>query len=168
MSCITWSTWRSHWCLHKALCKAFISIICRMHTIYTLILRVLIIAAILCIVALKLCNGKTIPIKTTYERPLFFDCTTCNCCSNHCGHRWFELHENDENTQCASYAYQRHICACPKVYNMCISFPGEALKHTFEKYASEPYQTMRYWICDLLCLSKCASSDSITLGSDVF
>ena len=40
-----------------------------MHTIYTFTLRVLIIAAILQIVALKLCSGKMIPITTTYECP---------------------------------------------------------------------------------------------------
>ena len=54
--------------MHNALCKAFIIIICRMHTIYTCLLRVLIIAAIWSIVALKFCSGNTIPIKTTYER----------------------------------------------------------------------------------------------------
>ena len=98
--------------------------------------------------------------------PTYVDCTKCNCYSNHCGHPWFELHENDENIQCASYANHRHICACPKVYNVCISFPSEALKHTFEKYASEHHQTMKYGMCDLLGLCKCASSQRITQCSD--
>ena len=39
-----------------------------MHTVYTFTLRVLILAAILYIVALKFYSGKTIPNKTTYER----------------------------------------------------------------------------------------------------
>ena len=39
-----------------------------MHTIYAFTLRVLILAAVLYIVARKLCSGKTIPIKTAYER----------------------------------------------------------------------------------------------------
>ena len=30
--------------------------------------------------------------------PTQVDCTKCNCCSNLSGHRWFELHENGENT----------------------------------------------------------------------
>ena len=40
-----------------------------MRTIYTFTLRVLIIAATLYIVALLFCNGKRIPIQTTYGRP---------------------------------------------------------------------------------------------------
>ena len=98
--------------------------------------------------------------------PTSLGCTKCNCCSNHCEHRRFEFHENDENTQCPSYAHRRHICACPKVYDMCISFPSEALKQTFEIHASESYKTMEYWIWHLLRLRKCTSSGRITLCSD--
>ena len=34
--------------------------------------------------------------------------------------------------------------ACPKVFSMCISFPREALKLTFEKCPSELHETMKY------------------------
>ena len=54
--------------MHKALCKVFISIIIRTHTVYTFTLRVFILAAMLYIVALKFCSGKTPPIKTTDAR----------------------------------------------------------------------------------------------------
>ena len=42
---------------------------------------------------------------------------------------------------------------------MCISFPSEALKLTFEKCPSETHETMKYQICDFLGLRKCASGE---------
>ena len=54
--------------MHKTLYKAFITIICGMHTIYTFTFNVLILATVLYIVALPFCSGKTIPIKTADER----------------------------------------------------------------------------------------------------
>ena len=48
--------------------EASINIICRMHTIYAFTLPVLMIAALLYVVALHFCSGKTIPIKIPYER----------------------------------------------------------------------------------------------------
>ena len=98
--------------------------------------------------------------------PTDFDCTKWNWWSNHCGHRWFKFHKNVENTQYAWDAHQRHICSCPKVFIMCISFSSEAPKLTFDTCPSEPHETMKYLICQILGLRKCASSEHITLCSD--
>ena len=48
---------------------AFLSIIDCMHNIYTFTRHVSILAAVLYIVALRFCSGKTIPIKNNYENP---------------------------------------------------------------------------------------------------
>ena len=64
-----------------------------MHTIYAFTLRVLILAAVLYIVALQFGKGKTIPIKTAYERQHMavrheFGATTGR------GHKWW-FHVSD-------------------------------------------------------------------------
>ena len=67
-----------------------------------------------------------------------------------------------EHTMCL-VCHHRHICACPTIFNICISVPSEVLKHTFDKDASEPHQTMKYIICYWFGLRRCASSQRITL-----
>ena len=98
--------------------------------------------------------------------PKYLDCTKCSCRSDHCGHRWFQFHENVEKHTCARDVHHKHICACAKLFNVCIEFPSEALKLTFETYASAPHKAMKYGTCDFVGLRKCACSVRITLCSD--
>ena len=66
----------------------------------------------------------------------------------------------------ALYVHHRHICALPKHLNVCISFLREAPMYTFKKYASDPYQTVKYRRCDFLGLRICASGRGIKLCPD--
>ena len=108
-----------------------------MHTIYTFTLRVFIIAAILCIVALKFCSGKTIQIKTTYERPHILIARNATVAQTKVG---------IDDCNCMTMLKTHNVLhmfttggfAHAQIYNMCISCPNKALKHTFEKCASEP------------------------------
>ena len=90
--------------------------------------------------------------------PICFDGTKCEFRSDHYKHNVFEIHEFAQHIECALYVHHKYICACPKHLNRCMSFPSKAPKHYFKKYASDLYQTMKYNICDVLGLRKCACS----------
>ena len=99
------------------------------------------ITVFLYIVALQFFSGKTIPIsKKDKWAPIDFDYTKCRCRSDSDGHSVFEFYEIAQKHTCASYAQHKHICACPKHHNLCISFPNETPKLTVNKYASDPNQ----------------------------
>ena len=139
---------------------------CRMHKIHTFTLRVLNIAAVLDIVALRFCSGKTIPIKTINERPHILTAQNASVSQTSVGIDYCNFVKVLAKRNVLHMLTTSTFVHAHQIFNMCITFPSEALKHTFKKYPSELHQTMKYRICDFLGLRKCASSECTKLCSD--
>ena len=92
-----------------------------------------------------LCNGKAIPIKTADERQHMLIAQNATIAQTNVGIDDFNI-MNILKTHIMIEMLTRGTLAHAQVFSMCISFPSEALKITFEKCPSEPRELMKYKI----------------------
>ena len=112
-----------------------------MHTIYTFALRVFILAAMLYIVALQFCSGKTIPIKIAYERPHILTTQNATVAKTIVGindlnfMKIVKTHNMLEMVTTSTFAYAQNSSTC--AFHSLVRFLSILLKNTLQRITKQ-------------------------------